>query len=382
MPRRLLIIVNVDWFFLSHRLPIAKEALANGYEVHIATGITNRVDELLAHGFHVHPLPIKRGGVGPLNSFAIFKSIYNLCRIINPDIVHLVTIKPVLLGGIALRMLRVPAVVAAVSGLGFAFTDRGLIARCRRMVLGWMYRLALGHENIMVIFQNRDDRDRIVSLARVSEKNVTIIRGSGVDLEHYKYTPYPSGVPKVILAARMLRDKGVREFVEAARILMQPGRAPMGGARYILVGDPDPENHATLFQEELDAWKNEGIVEVWGVKNDMQDVLASSALVVLPSYREGLPKVLLEAAACGRPVVTTNVPGCRDAIEPNTTGLLVPVRQAEAIADAIKTLLDNPKRCAKMGKAGRELAKRDFDINNVVHRHMQIYTALLDMEKE
>ena len=377
MPRRLLFVVNVDWFFLSHRLAIAQAALKDGYEVHIATSITSRLSEMESHGLIVHPLSLKRGGVGILGSLSTLLEIFKITKLIQPDIVHLITIKPVVLGGIATRFARTPAVVAAVSGLGFVFIDSGFVAYLRRKVVSWMYRLALRHKNITVIFQNKDDRKNIVEITEISDEYVTEIRGSGVDLNRYHVSPYPTGTPKVILAARMLKDKGVREFVEAAKLLRTTQYAPKTGVRCILVGDPDPENQASLSLEQLSQWTAEGIVEVWGSRNDMPDVLASANVVVLPSYREGLPKVLIEAAACGRAVITTDVPGCRDAIEPNVTGLLVPVKQAEPLAQAIKTLLEDEARCIEMGNAGRLLAEQSFDINTVVSRHLDIYRRLL-----
>jgi len=204
---------------------------------------------------------------------------------------------------------------------------------------------------------------------------VEMIRGSGVDLVQYGHTPLPSGVPVVVvLAARLLADKGVREFVQAARLLKQQGVS----ARFCLVGSIDPANPASLADAELTQWANDGVVELWGQRSDMPEVLSSAYMVVLPSYREGFPKVLLEAAACGRVVVTTDVPGCREAIDPGVTGVLVPVRNAAALADALKGLINDPVRCQAMGNAGRVLAERAFDVRQVVAAHLRIYQELID----
>ena len=374
MSRTLLFVVNVDWFFLSHRLPIALEAMRQGYQVHIATGLTDRLDELQRNGLVVHPLALDRSSAGLGNAWRTVLQLWQIFKAVQPDVVHLVTIKPVLLGGLVARLAGVPAVVAAVSGLGFVFMAHGAKAVVRRWLVGGLYRVALGHHNLKVIFQNPDDRASLATLAHLPDNKVEMIRGSGVDLTQYSHTPLPLGVPVVLLAARLLADKGVREFVQAARLLKQQGVS----ARFCLVGSVDPANPASLADAELTQWENDRVVELWGQRLDMLAVLSSAHLVVLPSYREGLPKVLLEAAACGRAVVTTDVPGCRDAIEPGVTGVLVPVRNAAALADALKGLINDPARCQAMGNAGRALAERAFDVRQVVAAHLRIYQELID----
>lgn len=373
MTRTLLFVVNVDWFFLSHRLPIALEAKRQGYSVHIATGLTDKRDELQERGLIVHPLALQRGDAGLHNAWRTVAELWRLFRKVRPDIVHLVTIKPVLMGGLMARLARVPAVVVAVSGLGFVFLARGPKAWLRRWMAVGLYRFVFGHPRLKVIFQNPDDRSSLAALACLPDAKVAMIRGSGVDLGRYASTPLPAGVPVVLLAARLLVDKGVREFVQAARSLKQEGVA----ARFCLVGAVDPENPASLTRAELTRWSDEGVVELWGQRADMPEVLRQAHLVVLPSYREGLPKVLLEAAACGRPVVTTNVPGCRDAVEPGITGVLVPARDAVALAATLKSLIADRARCEKMGAAGRALAERAFDVGQVVAEHMRIYEELM-----
>ncbi|ABE45881.1 glycosyltransferase family 4 protein [Polaromonas sp. JS666] len=374
MTHTLMFVVNVDWFFLSHRLPIALEAQRQGYQVHIATGLTDRLDELQRHGLVVHPLALDRSSVGLGNAWRTVAQLWRVFRAVRPDVVHLVTIKPVLLGGLVARLAGVPAVVAAVSGLGFVFMAHGAKAKVRRWLVGALYRVALGHRNLKVIFQNPDDLRSLAKVADLPDSRVTMIRGSGVDLERYIPQPLPGGVPVVVLAARLLADKGVLEFVQAARLLKQRGCH----ARFALVGTVDPANPTSFTQAEVDAWVTEGVVEWWGHRSDMPQVLVAAQLVVLPSYREGLPKVLLEAAACGRAVVTTDVPGCRDAIDPGVTGVLVPVCNAAALADAMEVLINSPARCQAMGDAGRALAESAFDERQVVAAHLRIYQELVD----
>jgi glycosyltransferase involved in cell wall biosynthesis len=372
MRPRLMFVVNVDWFFLSHRLRIAQRAMNEGYEVHIACGTTGREVELARLGLVTHPLKMTRGHAGPFSTLKVFFDLFVLFRRVKPDLVHLVTIKPVLLGGMAARLAGVSAVVAAVSGLGFVFTGEGILAAVRRLFVGFLYRLALGHKNLNVIFQNPDDRDTLRRITRLALSQTSMIRGSGVDLYRYQVASMPE-LPIVMLAARLLKDKGVLEFVEASNLLIAQGCS----ARFVLVGTIDPENPASLTQQEIAEIRKQRKVEVWGHRENMPEVLASATIVVLPSYREGLPKVLLEAAACGRAVITADVPGCRDAIEPGVTGLLVPARNAFALADAIGHLLDDAARCKALGDSGRRLAEREFDVEQVAARHMQIYSGLL-----
>jgi glycosyltransferase involved in cell wall biosynthesis len=373
MKKKLLFVVNVDWFFLSHRLPIALAAQQVGYEVHIATGITDKLAILQSHGLRVHPLGLVRGGIGFFNAAQTVLDLLRICKLVRPDVVHLVTIKPVLLGGLVARWLRVPALVSAVSGLGYVFLARGFRAFLQRTLVGHLYSLALGHFNQVVIFQNPDDRDTLMLSTGLPLGKVAMIRGSGVDLGQYESTPLPTGVPVVVFPARLLSDKGVFEFVAAARLLRDKGVA----ARFVMAGLLDAANPTSVTQAQLDAWTAEGVIENWGYRNDMPQVLSSASVVVLPSYREGLPKALMEAAACGRAVVTTDVPGCRDAIDPGLTGLLVPVREVSQLAQAIEQLLLNPAQREAMGLAGRLMAEREFDVNAVVDKHLAIYQRLL-----
>ncbi len=372
---RLLFVVNVDWFFMSHRLPLALAAMREGYQVHVAVGITDRLPELQSYGFMVHPLRMRRGKTRIAYEWIAFTDLIRLFRYVKPDLVHLVTIKPVIFGGIAARIVGTPAVVAAISGLGFVFVDKGMRAWLRRGVVGSLYRIALGKSALKMIFQNTDDCNRLTQLAHLPASKHAIIRGSGVDLSHFKLEQLPVGVPVVVMACRLIADKGVWEFVEAARLL----RERLVQCRLCLVGAIDPDNPASLSDTDLDRIELEGAVELWGQRADMPNVLAQAHIVALPSYYgEGLPKVLMEAAACGRAVVTTDMPGCRDAVLPEQSGVLVPARNAGALADALERLLADPARCLEMGLVGRAFAEREFDLAGVVARHLGIYKELLD----
>ncbi|MCD5971709.1 glycosyltransferase family 4 protein [Pseudomonas sp. CDFA 550] len=367
MPR-LLFIVNVDWFFLSHRLPLALAAKEAGFEVHLACAVTDREEEIRKHGITLHPLKLDRQSANPIQAMKLLASLYRLIQSVAPSVVHLVTIKPVLIGGLAARMSRVPRVIAAISGLGFVFTATGCIARGRRFLVSALYRLVLSRKQVRIIFQNGDDQAVLQRHIKIDDSQIVRIRGSGVDLLAWTVHPLPETPPIVMMAARLLKDKGVYEFISAARLLKG-----YKAARFVMVGGVDGGNPTSLKHEELEGWLNEGVIEWWGARTDMHVVLPKAHIVVLPSYREGLPKVLVEAAACGRAVVTTNVPGCRDAIEPGVSGLLVDVCDAKALAHGIKVLLDDEEQLKAMGVAGRRLAETTFDLREIVAQHLKIY---------
>lgn len=368
----LLFVVNNPAFFLSHRLPIALGAAQAGYAVHVATMDGAAVRVIHEHGFVHHVIPMTRSGKNPLQELRSLFALWRLYRRLRPDVVHAVTIKPVLYGGIAARLARVPAYVAAVSGLGFIFTRRKAGFDLLRWVTVTLYRLALGHSNSRVIFQNGNDRDLLAAERVVRPEQVVMIRGSGVDLEQFSVVPEPTGEPVAVMASRLLRDKGVREFAAAAKESAALG----GGVRWVLAGSPDPGNPASVTQEDVAVWKREGAVECLGEQADVAALYQRSHVVVLPSYREGLPKSLIEAAACGRAVVTTDVPGCRDAIEPGVTGVLVPAQDSSALALAVRQLAEDAPRRQRMGAAGRKLAEREFDVRLVVRRHLELYETL------
>lgn len=374
MSKRLLFVVNVDWFFLSHRLPIALAAMKEGYEVHLAVGITDCLEQLESCGLIVHKLALERGNMRLIPELLSVFELVRIFRLVKPDLVHLVTIKPVLYGGIAAKLTCVPSVVAAISGLGYIFVSSGTKAVIRRFLVGLLYRIALSHDRLTVIFQNSSDQADLIRLAGIDDKKTLIIKGSGVDLKTYQMYPLPEGVPCVVMASRLIADKGVWFFVEAARLLKKRGVI----ARFCLVGSIDLDNPTSLSDGDLRILNEEGSVELWGHRTDMVRVMEVATVIALPSfYGEGLPKILIEAAACGRPIVTTNIPGCRDAIDNGKTGLLVLPKDAVSLADALQKLLEDRLLCEVMGKAGRRKAEAEFDLNAVVHDHITVYESLL-----
>lgn len=371
---RLLFLVNDFGYFVSHRLKIASAACADGHAVSVAYGERSGAypPPLDTPSLKTYGISMSRGGGNLFREFRSLHSIWTLLRKLRPDIVHLITIKPYLYGGIVARLLRIPGVVSAVAGMGSLFIRSDWRSRCFRALLFPLYWFAFGHPNQRVIVQNQDDANILINWGVLDPRKVRLLRGSGVDLGEYTLLAEPEGIPTICFAARLLRDKGINEFVSAARLLRERGVH----ARFWVAGDTDRKNPTGLTEAELCALREEGIVELLGYRRDIPTLYAQSHVVCLPSYREGLPKALIEAAAASRAIVSTDVPGCRDAIIPNVSGLLVPVRNPEKLADALQWLIDHPEERLAMGKAGRQLAEREFAIEKIVQEHLNIYREL------
>lgn len=372
-PKKLLFVVNAPEFFLSHRLPVALAAKEAGYQVHVVSAFGAEVEKIVAHDLFHHSVDFARSGQNPLVELKTLLQLVALFRRVKPDLVHLVTIKPVLYGGLAARLVRVGSVVSAVSGLGTVFLANSAIAKLRRWLISKLYSSAFRQKRLAVIFQNPDDRNMLLAVGALQESEARMIRGSGVRLADYPQVPEPEGVPVVVMASRLLKDKGVLEFVGAARILQERGV----NVDMRLIGSPDPGNLTSVEKHDLERWDYEGAVSLLGYRMDIAEQYAAANIVCLPSYREGLPKSLVEAAACGRAVVTTDVPGCRDAVTPDVTGLTVPVRNALALANAIQKLVENPELRKRMGMAGRALAEEEFAIEKIIEQHLRIYREVL-----
>jgi glycosyltransferase involved in cell wall biosynthesis len=377
---RIAFAVNSIYFLRSHRRPLVARAVELGWDVHLVCGPDADERDLAARtdfqslGCTIHDIPLTRSGTGPADLAKTTAALTALFRSIRPAIVHNITPKLVTLGSIAARRAQVPAVVNAISGLGFMFSGTGLVSRVKSTAARAFYALALRHPNQAIIVQNDRDRQALESLSLPTRTRFHHFYGSGVDLGTFCVAPLPSGVPVVVLAARLLRDKGIPEFAEAARILRQRGVA----ARFVLCGSLDPGNPAALTQSELDVLVSEGVVEYWGQRSDMARVYAQATVASLPSYYgEGLPLTLAEAAACGRAIVTTDLPGCRDTVIDGESGYLVPPRDGDALAVALAELVQSPSLAAQMGSASRSLAEKRFNVAAVVAGHFEIYEQLV-----
>lgn len=371
--RKLLFLQTEDYTFWSHRLPMARAARDAGFEVVVAVRVSAHRERLEKEGFRVAHLPWRRSSVNPFTELAVLAAVVRLYRTEKPDLVHQVTLKPILYGSLAAALCRVPAAVNALTGLGVVFIAQGPVARAMRALVGGALRAAFAAADSVVIFQNEDDRSLFVRNGWVVAARAVLIRGSGVDTALYAPAPEPAGEPLVVLPARLLRDKGVEEFVEAARRLKAAGVR----ARFALAGERDDENPASVSPESLEAWKAEGAVELWGPREDMPAVYAGAHVVCLPSYREGLPKALMEAAACGRPVVGTDVPGCREVVRHEETGLLVPARDAAALEAALRRLIEDKGLRERLGAGGRRLATEEFAQERIARETVAVYERLM-----
>jgi glycosyltransferase involved in cell wall biosynthesis len=370
--RRMLMVVNNDWFFLSHRLPLARAARDAGIDVTIVAHDNGHSETIRGEGFGFIALPIQRTGIGAVAEARTFLFLLRLYRRLRPDLVHHVTIRPVLYGSLAARLVRSVSVVNAISGLGYVFSEKGRAEHLRRLV-ETLYRIALRGERCHTIFQNPDDRDEFVRCRLVDVERTLLIRGSGVDCAQFAFSPEQGGSRVVLLPARLLWDKGVGTFVEAARRLSSLGV----DARFVLAGEPDEGNPTAVPLKTLRQWIAEGIVEWWGHQDDMPAVLSQTSVVVLPTRREGLPKALLEAGAVGRAVVATDVPGCREVVRHEINGLLVPPDDPDALASAIRRLLEDPELRREFGAEGRRIVEAEFTQEIVAARTLELYERLL-----
>lgn len=371
---RILFLVTEDWYFLSHRLPLARAARERGHDVIVVTRVNRDGERIRSEGFRLVPVEFSRGARKPFRDLLLVLDLIGVFRRERPDLVHNVALKPVLFGSVAAFVARTPHVVNALTGLGYVYISRRWRARAIRIFLRMGLGFLLRRRNTWVILQNGDDRSMLLEQGMLSAERTVIIRGSGVDTDTFSPSPEPSGRVSVVLASRMLYDKGVAEFVEAAASL----RAAGTDARFVLVGGTDPDNPAAIEEHALRQWQADGLVEWLGRSEDMPALFRSAHIVCLPSYREGLPKVLLEAAASGRPIVAADVPGCREIVRDGENGLLVPVRDSGALASALAHLIARPALRRQMGDAGRQLAVSQFSIRNVVSETLAFYDKVLE----
>ena len=367
---RLVYFVTEDWYFVSHRIHLAIAASEAGYDVYVVTRAKDKADIIRRAGLELIPISVSRAGLNPFADIALVFRLYRIYRRIRPDIVHNVALKPVMYGSIAAWMSRVPRVVNAMAGMGFLFASDRLLAKILKFPVKMLMGLLLRNRRTTVILQNPDDVRGFVKSGIARPEQIALILGSGVDPTAFPASQEPEGVPVVVLSCRMIWDKGVAEFVEAARIVNAKDQV----ARFVLVGDADAQNPASVPRGQLHDWHQEGVVEWWGHSSDMPSVFARSHIVCLPSYyREGIPKVLIEAASSGLPIVTTDAPGCREIVRDGENGLLVPPKDGKALAAALQSLLRSPAQRMRMGVAGREMVVEQFSLDRVISETLAVY---------
>lgn len=371
---RLLYVVTEDWYFLSHRLPMARAARAAGFEIHVATRVADGAAAIAAEGFVLHAIPFTRGNLSPIGAFATVQALRRLHRNIEPAICHHVSLQASILGLLA-AVGRPVACINALTGLGYTFASNTIKAAVLRPAITALLRLLLRPTRHVVLVQNPSDRDDMISIG-IDPDRIALIPGSGVDVDALKPLPEPPGPPTVAFVGRLLEDKGIRPLIDAHRLLRRRG----SNVELLIAGTPDPNNPTSVTQQEAAAWNSEPGIKWLGHVHDIAGLWQRAHFAVLPSRREGLPKSLLEAAACGRAMVATDVPGCREIVLPGQTGLLVPTDDAPALADAIEKLANSPALRAAYGSAARQLAVQRFSAAAIGRQTVDLYCNLVKLD--
>ena len=365
---RVLFLVTEDWYFCSHRLPIARALKQAGYDVAIACRVDRHGAAIEAEGFHLFPLALSRRSLNPFHLIGAVGRIRKVVRDFWPDVIHNVALKPAILGSLAARLERLPACINAIAGLGFVFSSPSIKARLLRPILTLILRLALKDSHVIV--QNDSDGHTLTTRAIVAPERVAVIRGSGVDLSKFHPSPEPDGPVRAAMVSRMIAEKGVRDVIAAARLLRSRGI----NLRITLAGQPDLENPSAIPPGDLEAWAREGIVEYLGHVENVAALWSESHIAVLPSYyAEGVPLALIEAAAAGRPLLACAGPGLSDIAVPEVSALIVPARDPKALAEALTRLAGDAALRAHLGAGARQLAEDRFSAERVVAETLALY---------
>jgi glycosyltransferase involved in cell wall biosynthesis len=371
--KKIFFVVNVDWFFLSHRLPLALQAIKRGFDVYLLTADTGKKKEIEKYGIHFINIPFERSGKNIFHELKCIRILEKHYRKLKPDIIHHVTLKASLLGSVATKISNKKNVINAISGLGYNFTNErnGMLQKMIRL----MMKKSFTSEYFYFILQNPDDIATMKEFKFVPDNHYKLIKGSGVDLQEFPFTKLKDKEKvRILFPARILYDKGVIELIKAATILEKKWN---GKAIFILAGDCDESNKAVVPPRDLEKLLIPGYIEWIGFKKNMVEQYQLSDIVVLPSYREGLPKSLIEACAIGRPIITTDVPGCRECVVDGYNGRIVPVKMIDLLANAIDELCDSRQKRIEMGKNSRELSEREFSIEKVIDKTFAIYDEIL-----
>ena len=382
MTRRLLYVINEAYFFMAHRLPAVKAVEGLDFEIHVAAPRSHTwaptdfdLSQLSDAGFIYHELPLSRRGLNPFQELRTIFALWRMYDRLRPDMVHHLTIKPIIYGGIAARLAGVPVVIASVTGLGQIFVADGILAAALRKLVVWLYKLAAKHPRFRALVENPDDRATLDRLGAVPRHLTTVINGTGVPVDKFSPKPLPVGSPIIVLASRMIREKGIEDFVAAAAIVRQRGSE----ARFVLVGDSKADNPRSIPEAQLREWDRSGIIEWWGRREDIPNVFAQASVVCLPTrYGEGIPRSLIEAASCARPLVATDAPGCREIVRNEENGLLVPIGDQLALANALERLIDDPALRLRMGNLGREIVCKNFSVETVTGQTRAVYLDALE----
>jgi glycosyltransferase involved in cell wall biosynthesis len=371
LPKILVFLLTEDWFFASHFLQRGLAAKAAGWRVVLVARESAATAAIRAAGIDVVPVPFIRRRLNPFAELAFTLHLARVYRRLKPDLVHHIALKPIVIGGLAARLAGVRAVINAPVGLGFVFSSDRLLAKILKPLVSLGLRLTLTPRGAKVIFENPDDLAALTAAGMVRPEAAFLIRGAGVDITAFAPAPEPPPPVRIILIARMIREKGVADFAAAARLLK-------GLADFVLVGAPDPGNPNTVTEAELRGWEAEGILTWLGPRRDIADLLRGAHIACQPStYREGLPKSALEAMAAGKPLVATDIPGCREAVVDGATGFLVPPRDPPALAAALRRLIEDPALRQKMALAARARAVEQFSDAIICQQTLLVYDAAI-----
>ena len=370
---KIILSANTDWFLHNFRTSLSGYLREHGFEVVFISPPGKYVPSFAENGYRWIPWEVGRQTIQPWREIPSIRQLLKIYRAERPDLVHHHTIKPVLYGSLVTRLLGMDNVVNSITGRGYVFLSNEVRAQALKYPIAWLYRFAMKHDNYALIFENNTDREYFIKNIFAPAERTWLIPGIGVDTNRFSPQPEPTSTPLVLFSGRMLWDKGVGVLVEAARVLHSQLKV-----RVVLVGEPDPGNPASISHEQLTAWQEEGAVEWWGWRQDMPRVYAQSNIVTLPTmYGEGVPTVLIEAAACGRATVTTDMPGCRDVTIHERTGLVVPVNDSQALARALLRLISDSELRGRMGLAGRQLILDKFSSDRVNEATLKVYQHVL-----
>lgn len=370
---RLLFICNVDWFFISHRLPIAIEAKKNNYEIHIACKNTKFKNQFLSLGFNFHDLNIKRGRFSFIHDFYILILILKIILTVKPKIIHLITIKPIILGGIIVSFFNKIFCVFSFAGLGHTFVQTSFLNKLRLKLIKIIYKLILKKSRKKIIFQNSFDLKVISKLTNLLPNDYKIIKGSGIDLNNFKFKKIPNGPIVFLMASRLIWEKGIKEFVEASKIIEKKFKNTV----FILAGSLDQENPSSLTNNDLKKIQISSNVKYIGFVKDIKKLIEKSHVIVLPSYYgEGVPKFLIEGCAIGRPIITSSIPGCKYLVSNGKNGYFVKPKNIASLVEAMEKILNQRKKLNLMGTKSRKIAEKNFDLSLVIKKHLEIYSVM------
>jgi len=372
--KRLLFVGSEDWYFVSHRLHLAVAAIEAGYSVALLSNMSSHRDLIESSGIEVIDWSLVRQSRSIILEIKAIYGVVSAIRHFQPDIVHSVAMKPVFYSAIACRLTGVKARIYALAGLGYIFSSQKALARRLKLIFVFIFRWALNGSRSRLILQNHNDQELLLNYRVVRKNDIRLIRGAGVDTEAFSPQENSFGSPIVLLSGRLIWDKGVGVFVDCARVMREKGVC----ARFVLAGEPDAQNPESIPNSQLQAWVDEGVIEWWGRRDDMPEVLRQTAIVCLPTtYGEGLPKALIEAASCCIPIVTYDVPGCREIVIDRVNGYLIKINDFDALCSSIEHLLNNPELRSHMGKAGREIVVKEFSQEKIASETIKVWEEVL-----